>query len=45
MERALQGLKEGVVPGNRDMGTFAEIQAAVGFPVSWVQGRGGGAAL
>lgn len=42
MERALSGLKAGRVPDVRDMGTFVDIQMAVGFPVSlqvgWVQG-------
>lgn len=39
MEKALTGLKAGRVPDVRDMGTFVDIQMAVGFPVS-----GGGAA-
>jgi hypothetical protein len=34
MERALTGLKAGVVPDVRDTGTFVDIQMAVGFPVS-----------
>lgn len=32
MENALTGLKSGRVPGVRDMGTFVDIQMAVGFP-------------
>jgi hypothetical protein len=36
MERALTGLKAGVVPDVRDTGTFVDIQMAVGFPVSAV---------
>jgi hypothetical protein len=49
MENALIGLKSGRVPGVRDMGTFVDIQMAVGFPVSsslvlcfFGQGRGRG---
>ena len=33
MQDALGGLKLGRVPGPQQMGTFADIQAAVGFPV------------
>lgn len=33
MEKALSGLKYGQVPDARDMGTFVDIQMAVGFPV------------
>jgi hypothetical protein len=36
MEDALKGLKGGRVPGVREMGTFVDIQMAVGFPVSHV---------
>jgi 2-methylisocitrate lyase-like PEP mutase family enzyme len=36
MERALTGLKAGVVPDVRDTGTFVDIQMAVGFPVSYL---------
>lgn len=34
MEDALRGLKQGQVPPVRDMGTFVDVQMAVGFPVS-----------
>lgn len=34
MEGALEGLKEGRVPSPQQLGSFADIQAAVGFPVS-----------
>jgi hypothetical protein len=34
MERALTGLRAGVVPDVRDTGAFVDIQMAVGFPVS-----------
>lgn len=33
MQDALVGLKGGRVPGPEAMGSFGEIQAAVGFPV------------
>jgi hypothetical protein len=33
MQDALTGLKRGRVPGPREMGTFVDIQMAVGFPV------------
>lgn len=33
MENALAGLKEGRVPTYQQLGTFQDIQAAVGFPV------------
>lgn len=39
MEDALKGLKGGRVPGVREMGTFVDIQMAVGFPVSHVYFR------
>eukprot|EP00877_Chromochloris_zofingiensis_P009260 jgi/Chrzof1/4588/Cz14g19100.t1_PEPC3[v5.2] len=32
MEDALRGLKQGQVPPVRDMGTFVDVQMAVGFP-------------
>ncbi|KAI8470159.1 MAG: Pyruvate/Phosphoenolpyruvate kinase-like domain-containing protein [Monoraphidium minutum] len=32
MQDALRGLKSGRVPGPREMGTFVDIQMAVGFP-------------
>lgn len=32
MQSALLGLKEGRIPAEPDMGTFADIQSAVGFP-------------
>jgi hypothetical protein len=34
MQDALRGLKGGRIPGPREMGTFVDIQMAVGFPVS-----------
>jgi hypothetical protein len=33
METALEGLKEGRIPTTQQLGTFLDIQAAVGFPV------------
>lgn len=42
MENALSGLKSGRVPDVRDMGTFVDIQMAVGFPVRRGGGRGCG---
>ena len=33
METALEGLKDGRVPMPQQLGTFSDIQAAVGFPV------------
>ena len=33
MQDALKGLKGGRVPSPREMGTFVDIQMAVGFPV------------
>ncbi len=38
MQDALTGLKRGRVPGPREMGTFVDIQMAVGFPVGggWI---------
>jgi hypothetical protein len=47
METALEGLKGGVVPSPQQMGSFAELQAAVGFPeyyeqeARWAAGEGG----
>jgi hypothetical protein len=32
MEQALSGLKDGVVPSPEAMGSFSDLQAAVGFP-------------
>jgi hypothetical protein len=34
MQDALIGLKSGRIPGVREMGTFVDLQMAVGFPVS-----------
>lgn len=39
MEKALSGLKYGKIPDVRDMGTFVDIQMAVGFPVCWIGGK------
>jgi hypothetical protein len=39
MQDALGGLKQGVVPGPRQMGTFVDLQMAVGFPVSMLAGQ------
>jgi 2-methylisocitrate lyase-like PEP mutase family enzyme len=41
MQQALVGLKSGRVPDVKDMGTFVDIQMAVGFPVSRMMGWGG----
>jgi hypothetical protein len=39
MQDALGGLKTGTVPGPRQMGTFVDLQMAVGFPVSLLAGH------
>ncbi|GAX80954.1 hypothetical protein CEUSTIGMA_g8389.t1 [Chlamydomonas eustigma] len=37
MQGALQGLKDGRVPGPLQLGTFEDIQAAVGFPEYYIE--------